>query len=197
VFAEVFADARRDGPETGDGRDLALAKVVATLIGVPVDDVRKRQAVTQSWWIKVTTAVVATIAVLAVVTAFLVWEHQHGSSSINGSIYWRSLPMWPTRRHRAQLQNQCKKAFSGLSAASTVSVAPKPLYSRPSSNSAGTPVSPRGAAPPCTAGLRMSQSRRGSCRRCILADWSPTYAMQVTMLRIPCSAIAASSFRSG
>jgi TIR domain len=39
----LAADARR----TGDGLDLALAKIVASLIGVPVDDVRKRQAITQ------------------------------------------------------------------------------------------------------------------------------------------------------
>ena len=69
--AILAADARK----TGDGRDLALAKVVASLIGVPVDDVRKRQALTQTWWIKVTTAVVLTIAVLVVVAAFLAWEH--------------------------------------------------------------------------------------------------------------------------
>jgi tetratricopeptide (TPR) repeat protein len=54
-----------------------LAKVVASLIGVPVDDVPRRQALTQTWWIKVTAAVVAVIAVLAVVAGFLVWEHQH------------------------------------------------------------------------------------------------------------------------
>jgi len=43
--AILAADAR----EKGDGPDLALAKVVASLIGVPVDDVRKRQALTQAW----------------------------------------------------------------------------------------------------------------------------------------------------
>jgi tetratricopeptide (TPR) repeat protein len=71
--AILAADVR----ETGDGRDLALAKVVASLIGVPVDDVRKRQALTQTWWIKVTAAVAGVVAVLAVVAGFLVWEHQH------------------------------------------------------------------------------------------------------------------------
>jgi tetratricopeptide (TPR) repeat protein len=76
--AILAADARK----TGDGRDLALAKVVASLIGVPVDDVRKRQALTQSWWIKVTTAVVAVIAALAMVAVFLVWEHQHESRQL-------------------------------------------------------------------------------------------------------------------
>jgi tetratricopeptide (TPR) repeat protein len=68
--AILAADARK----TADGRDLALAKVVASLIGVPVDDVRKRQALTQAWWIKVTAAVVGVVAVLAVVSGFLVWK---------------------------------------------------------------------------------------------------------------------------
>jgi hypothetical protein len=70
--AILAADARK----TADGRDLALAKVVASLIGVRVDDVRKRQALTQAWWIKVTAAVVGVVAVLAVVSGFLVWEHR-------------------------------------------------------------------------------------------------------------------------
>jgi tetratricopeptide (TPR) repeat protein len=70
--AILAADARK----TGDGRDLALAKVVASLIGVPVDDVRKRQALTETRRIKVRTAVVLTIAVLAVVAGFLVLEDQ-------------------------------------------------------------------------------------------------------------------------
>jgi hypothetical protein len=70
--AILAADARK----TGDGRDLALAKLVASLIGVPVDDVRKREAINQAWWIKVTAAVVAVVAALALVTAFLVWEHK-------------------------------------------------------------------------------------------------------------------------
>ena len=56
----MAADARR----IGDGQDLGLAKVVASLIGVPVDDVRKRQAITQDWWIKVTAAVITVVAVL-------------------------------------------------------------------------------------------------------------------------------------
>jgi TIR domain/D-alanyl-D-alanine carboxypeptidase len=70
--AILAADARK----TGDGSDLALAKVVASLIGVPVDDVRKREAINQAWWIKVTAAVVAVVAVLALVTVFLVREHK-------------------------------------------------------------------------------------------------------------------------
>jgi tetratricopeptide (TPR) repeat protein len=69
----LAADARK----TGDSRDLALAKVVASLIGVPVDDVRKRQALTQAWWIKVTAAVVGVVASLAMVSGFLVFEHRH------------------------------------------------------------------------------------------------------------------------
>jgi len=43
---------------TGDGQDLALAKVVARMLGVPTDDVRKRQVSAQNWRLKVTAAVV-------------------------------------------------------------------------------------------------------------------------------------------
>src|SRR5262249_22706113 len=65
-----------DMRESGDGRDLTLAKVVARILGVPTDDVRKRQVIAQNWRLKVTAAVVAVLAVLALVAGFLVWEHQ-------------------------------------------------------------------------------------------------------------------------
>jgi tetratricopeptide (TPR) repeat protein len=67
----IAADMR----ETGDGRDLALAKVVARMLGVPTDDVRKRQGIAQSRRLKVTAVVVAIYAVLSLVAAFLFWEH--------------------------------------------------------------------------------------------------------------------------
>jgi TIR domain len=62
--------------ETGDGRDLTLAKVVARILGVSTDDVRKRQVIAQNWRLKVMAAVVAVFAVLSLVAGFLVWEHQ-------------------------------------------------------------------------------------------------------------------------
>jgi tetratricopeptide (TPR) repeat protein len=61
---------------TGDGRDLTLAKVVARMLGVPTDDVRKRQVTAQDWRLKVAAAVVAVFAVLSLVAGFLFWEHQ-------------------------------------------------------------------------------------------------------------------------
>jgi tetratricopeptide (TPR) repeat protein len=61
---------------TGDGRDLALAKVVARMLGVPTDDVRKRQVSAQNWRLKVTAAVITVFAVLSLVTGFLFLEHQ-------------------------------------------------------------------------------------------------------------------------
>jgi tetratricopeptide (TPR) repeat protein len=70
--ADVIAADMR---ETSDGRDLALAKVVARMLGVPTDDVRKRQAIAQSWRLKVTAALVTVFAVLSLVAGFLVWEH--------------------------------------------------------------------------------------------------------------------------
>jgi tetratricopeptide (TPR) repeat protein len=67
----IAADLRN----TSDGRDLALAKVVAGMLGVPTDDVRKRLAIAQSWRIKVIAALVTVVAVLSLVAGFLVWEH--------------------------------------------------------------------------------------------------------------------------
>ena len=58
-----------------DGRDLVLAKVVSRILGVPTDDVRKRQVIAQNWRLKVTAAVVAVFAVLLLVAGFLFWEH--------------------------------------------------------------------------------------------------------------------------
>ena len=63
----------------------------------------------------------------------------------------------------AEPLSQCKKAFSDLSDGSTVSAEPKPLYSQPSGNSAST-AALCATARPCTVGLRVRQSRRGSCR---------------------------------
>jgi tetratricopeptide (TPR) repeat protein len=71
--ADLLAADMRD---TGDGRDLALAKVVARMLGVPTDDIRKRQVIAQGWRLKVMAAVVAVFAVLSLVAGFLVWEHQ-------------------------------------------------------------------------------------------------------------------------
>jgi tetratricopeptide (TPR) repeat protein len=65
-----------DMREIGDGRDLALAKVVARMLGVPTDDIRKRQVIAQGWRLKVMAAVVTVFAVLSLVAGFLVWEHQ-------------------------------------------------------------------------------------------------------------------------
>src|SRR5262245_3488287 len=46
------------------------------MLGVPTDDVRKRQVIAQNWRLKVTAAVVAVFAVLSLVAGFLVWEHR-------------------------------------------------------------------------------------------------------------------------
>jgi TIR domain len=66
---------------TGDGRDLALAKVVARMLGVPTDDVRKRQVSAQNWRLKVTAAVITVFAVLSLVAGFLVGSTSGGSRS--------------------------------------------------------------------------------------------------------------------
>jgi hypothetical protein len=58
-----------------------LAKVVSRILGVPTDDVRKRQVIAQNWRLKVTSAVVAVFTVLSVVTGFLVWERVEAHES--------------------------------------------------------------------------------------------------------------------
>src|SRR5262245_61662308 len=65
-----------DMRESGDGRDLALAKVVARMLGVPTDDIRKRQVIAQGWRLKVIAAVVTGFGVLSLVAGFLVWGRQ-------------------------------------------------------------------------------------------------------------------------
>jgi hypothetical protein len=58
-----------------------------------------------------------------------------------------------------------QESFQRLSGGLIVSAAPKPPYSPPSNSFVGTIVLSPASAPPCTAGSRMSQIRRGSCRR--------------------------------
>jgi tetratricopeptide (TPR) repeat protein len=67
----IAADARREG----DGKQLALQKVVAASIGVPLDDLRKRDAIADNRRIKWVTAAAAVFAALALVTGFLVFDH--------------------------------------------------------------------------------------------------------------------------
>ena len=71
--ADVLA---ADIRETGDGRDLTLAKVVARMLGISTDDVRKREIFAENRRIKVITALTIVFGVLALVTGFLVWEHK-------------------------------------------------------------------------------------------------------------------------
>src|SRR5262249_11216153 len=73
-----------DMRESGDGRDLALAKVVARMLGVPTDDIRKRQVIAQGWRLKVMAAVVTVFGVLYLVAGFLVWEHQREGAGRGG-----------------------------------------------------------------------------------------------------------------
>src|SRR5262249_31929326 len=69
--APIAADARRHG----DGKRLALLKVIAGLLGVSLDDVRKREAIADSRRIKVAAAVVGVFAVVALVAGVLFNEH--------------------------------------------------------------------------------------------------------------------------
>ncbi len=55
-----------DMREEGDGRELALAKVVASLIGVPSDEVYRRAERERRRWTRIRNGVIAALAVLAV-----------------------------------------------------------------------------------------------------------------------------------
>jgi tetratricopeptide (TPR) repeat protein len=66
----LAADVRKEG----DGEELALAKVVARLIGVSTDDVLKREAIAATRRIKLLAAAGTGVAVLVLIAGFLAWE---------------------------------------------------------------------------------------------------------------------------
>jgi hypothetical protein len=67
----VAADAR---PE-GEGKRLALQKIVSALLGVPLDDVRKREAIDNSRRIGIAAAGAGVFAVLVLAAGFFSVEH--------------------------------------------------------------------------------------------------------------------------
>jgi hypothetical protein len=71
----IAADLREDG----DGRNLAFAKTVATLIGVPSDEVYRRAERERRRQARVRNAVAAIIFLLAGAGAFLGWQTQQRS----------------------------------------------------------------------------------------------------------------------
>ena len=68
--------------ETADGKSLGLAKVVAALTGVPVDDIRKRQAIADKQRTVTAAAGIAVFAALALLTAFLFFQHQRQDAQL-------------------------------------------------------------------------------------------------------------------
>jgi tetratricopeptide (TPR) repeat protein len=66
----IAADARPQG----DGRHVALQKVIAGLLGVPFDDVRKREAIADSRRIRIRAAGIGVVAALALVASYLVFD---------------------------------------------------------------------------------------------------------------------------
>ena len=68
----IAADARREG----DGKRVALLKVVAGLIALPFDDVRKREAIADNRRIKIAAAAVAVVAMLGMAAGYFVWDRQ-------------------------------------------------------------------------------------------------------------------------
>jgi tetratricopeptide (TPR) repeat protein len=81
---KVGADGRlTDEPEEplaadvrpqGDGKQLALQKVIAALIGVPLDDLRKRDAIAERKRIWTMTSVAAVIALLVLATGYFAFD---------------------------------------------------------------------------------------------------------------------------
>jgi tetratricopeptide (TPR) repeat protein len=74
----IAADARREG----DGKRMALLKVVAGLIALPFDDVRKREAIADTRRIKIMAAGVAIVAVLGMLAGYLAWDRQLRNDNI-------------------------------------------------------------------------------------------------------------------
>ena len=66
----IAADARH----VGDGKRLALQKVVAGLLGVSFDDVRKRDAIADNFRIKVAAAAAAVFAVAVMAGGYFYWH---------------------------------------------------------------------------------------------------------------------------
>jgi tetratricopeptide (TPR) repeat protein len=69
----IAADARPQG----DGKRPALQKVVAALIGVSFDDVRKREAIGDNRRIKIGAAAIGVLAALVLFAGYLFVEHSH------------------------------------------------------------------------------------------------------------------------
>ena len=78
--ADVLAADLR---ETGDGFELALAKVVARLIGLAPDDVYRRAERERRRQARLRMAIVAVIALLAIVGGGLFWQSQRQKRSLN------------------------------------------------------------------------------------------------------------------
>ena len=113
----IAADARRDG----DGKRLALLKVIAGLLGVPLDDVRKREAIVDSRRIKIAAAGALVVAILVLFAGYLLIEHQ------------RQLALELARNEAAQQQYQEQQRQSREQAqrlADTKSLVEKLLASR-------------------------------------------------------------------
>jgi tetratricopeptide (TPR) repeat protein len=70
--APIAADARCQG----DGKRLALLKVIAALLSLPLDDVRKREALADNRRIMIAAAGVLVVAVLGLFAAYLSIAHQ-------------------------------------------------------------------------------------------------------------------------
>ena len=95
--ADVLAADLR---ETGDGFDLALAKVVARLIGLAPDDVYRRAERERRRQGRLRLAVAAVIALLAIVGGGLFWQSSSRSRRSTRSRRWSTNILSSRRRRR-------------------------------------------------------------------------------------------------
>ena len=75
----IGADLRERG---GDGRDLALAKVVARLIGLPSDDVFRRAERERRRQARLRSSIIAAMVLLMSVGGFFAWDSQQSKTRI-------------------------------------------------------------------------------------------------------------------
>jgi tetratricopeptide (TPR) repeat protein len=108
----IAADAR----ESGDGRELALAKVVAALIGVPSDEVYRRAERARKQQARIRNAIAAVIALLACSAAAFVYLSQQRRAVLidTAAACGRYLPKEQAAAGPLNALDQCIKTLEAM-----------------------------------------------------------------------------------
>ena len=93
----IAADVRKEG-DGGDGRELALAKVAAALIGVPSDDVFQRAERERKHRMRVRVAIGAIVVMLASVGGYFGWGYYINKTFVDDLAPGRGEDVTATRR---------------------------------------------------------------------------------------------------